>query len=120
MSSESIPAGIQQLIKKIDTREAVLTTTMQEVRDAYGSGRLGVNVREGISELLLQQGIGHIPRKLPAYQDQPVRLYRLGSPVGKLIQAALKVSDRNDEVLRRAAAGDASKVLQKVRELVCT
>lgn len=120
MNGESVPAGMHELVKRIDGQEGVLTTTMGEVRDAYGSERLGVNVRNGIHELLLRLGIGHYPARLPSYQSEVVRLFRSGSPVGKLIRAALAVSTKNDAALRLAAASDPAKVLQKVRELVCS
>ena len=92
---------------------------MAILRDAYGAMRLGVHIREAISDRLKSLGIGHYPSNLPENQWSPVRLYRLGSPVAKLITAALYPSEAHDEELRTAAGGDAAAVLEKVRELVC-
>jgi hypothetical protein len=49
-----------------------------------------------------------------------VRIYRQGTPVGRLIEAVLSVSPSNDEVIRETAGSDANATLVKIRELVCT
>lgn len=119
MTDDSVPDGMRALAKKVTENGGVLTVKMQEVRDAYGSERLGRNVRSGIHDLLDQIGIGHVPKRLPVYQWKPVRLYRRSSPVGKLIRAALNPGENRDETLLKAAGGDAESILRKVRELVC-
>jgi hypothetical protein len=120
MSSDQEPkTGFAALLEKIDAHEGIFSFSMEDVRNAYGSERLGVNVRAGITQKLKRLGIGHYPRNLPEYQDQAVRLFRLGSPIEELINAALRISRGNDAILRKAAGGDAEKVLRQVRELVC-
>ena len=97
----------------------VLTVRMEDLRDAYGALRAGVNVRKDIAKKLAGVGLGHYPTELPAYQHEYVRLFTLGSPVHDLINAVLDPTEGNDEVLRSAAAGEASDVLAQVRALVC-
>lgn len=84
------------------------------------AGKLGVHVRAGISDSLRQHGLGHYPPELPNYQWDEVRIYRQGTPVGRLIEAVLSVSANNDEVIRDLAGSDASANLVKIRELVRT
>src|SRR5882724_10199055 len=111
MSSDQEPkTGFAALREKIDAHEGIYTFSMEEVRNAYGSERLGVNVRAGISQKLKRMGIGHHPRELPEYQDRSVRLFRLGSRIEELINAALRISRANDAILRKAAGGDAESV----------
>jgi hypothetical protein len=62
-----------------------------------------------------------LPDPLPAYQEQSARIYKAGTPVARIIEAAVHgVGDQADEVLREAAGGEAAEVLQKIRELVCS
>jgi hypothetical protein len=110
----------EKLLKKVDSNDGVHTTTMLALRDAYGKGRLGPHVCNGISKALAGLGLGHYPPRLPEHQDERVRLYRLGSAVGDLIEAALDVSPNQNEVLRRAASGNDADVLRQIKELVCS
>jgi hypothetical protein len=98
----------------------VLTIRMEQLRHVHGAGKLGVHVRAGISDSLRQHGLGHYPPELPNYQWDEVRIYKQGTPVGRLIEAVLSVSANNDEVVREMAGSDASATLVKIRELVCT
>ncbi len=111
--------SLDQLRQVVEENEGVLTITMEHLRDAHGAGRLGVHVRTSISKALLGRGLGHFPEELPAYQENPVRIYKLGSRVADLIDAVLKPNPDNDEQLRRAGGGDAEAVLDNIRALVC-
>ena len=111
--------NMEALDRSVDQNQGVVTLTMERVRDAHGDLRLGVHVRQSISDELRGLGIGHQPRPLPVYQEETVRLYRLGGSVAKLIDAVRNRSDENDEVLREAAGGDAADTLNKIRDLVC-
>src|SRR5436190_577148 len=99
-----VPPGLWELRKRIESRDGVLTTTMEVVRDAYGAERLGKHILEDIDRNLRRLGVEHQPRQLPASQSDTVRLYVAKSPVGRLIKAALSSSSSNDDVLRRAAS----------------
>lgn len=64
-------------------------------------------------------GLGHYPAELPDWQEHQVRIYRLGSPIADLIEAALSPGSEGDIVIREASSGDAQKTLSEIRELVC-
>jgi hypothetical protein len=94
-------------------------TEMEELRAIHGALRLGSNVRDAISEQLNAHGLGHIPAVLPSYQSEAVRIYRLGTPIGDLVQAVQRPSAAGDTLLRTVAGGDAQATIRKIRELVC-
>lgn len=103
----------------VEAHVGVLTMKMGALRDAHGVRKLGVHVRTGISEALKGAGLAHLPNPLPDYQENPVRVYKQGTPVARLISAATSPSVELDEVLRQAVGGEASEILAKIRELVC-
>jgi len=113
-------SSYKELRDLVEGNGDVLTIRMEQLRDVHGAGKLGVHVRAGISDSLRQQGLGHYPPELPNYYWDEVRIYRQGTPVGRLIEAVLSVSANNDEVVREMAGSDASATLVKIRELVCT
>jgi hypothetical protein len=113
-------SNYKELGDLVEGNAGVLTIKMEQLRDIHGAGKLGVHVRAGISDNLRQQGLGHFPPELPNYQWDEVRVYKQGTPVGRLIEAVLAVSEDNDEVIREMAGSDASATLVKIRELVCT
>ncbi|MCH7699453.1 MAG: hypothetical protein IH865_11005 [Chloroflexi bacterium] len=110
---------MDDLREAVETRDGVLTLLLEQVRDAYGAGRLGVHVRTAISKKLQGLGLGHYPDPLPTYQEEEVRLYTLGSGIADIIGAVLGPSREHDEEIRSAVGGEAAEVLEKVRELVC-
>ncbi len=112
MTKDEINSALEQ-------GENVLTLTMQEVRDAWEYAKLGIHVRRQISNDLRGMGIGHYPVKLPEYQHQPVRLYKLGTPMAQIIEAVLNPSTEQDQELRQMAVGDARATLDAVKALVC-
>jgi hypothetical protein len=110
---------LEELKDLVESSGGVLTVDMEDVRDAYGAGRLGVHVRLNISKALNGLGLGHYPPALPDRQWQPIRVYKLGSPAADFIGAVLDPSEDNDEVIREAAGGEAAQTLEQIRELVC-
>lgn len=111
--------ALSDIAADVDRHEGVLTLSMWQVRDAYGAGRLGVNVCANISDELENLGLQHIPSQVPSDQWAQIRLWKPKSAVGKLIHAARKPGHEYDERLRQAAAGEANLILAKVKELVC-
>jgi hypothetical protein len=111
---------IAELKEVVVANDNVLTVTMQDLRDAYGALRLGVNVRNDITKRLAGNGLGHYPTHLPAYQHEAVRLFTLGSAVADLIQAALTPGEEHDELLRSKAESEAAMIVEKIRALVCS
>jgi hypothetical protein len=108
-----------EIARRLDDSGGLYVTRMEELREAHEAGRLGVNVRYAISDRLRSRGIGHLPAELPSYQEDEVRLYRLGDPIGKVIDAVINPSEPGDQVLRQSVGSTATDILARVRELVC-
>lgn len=102
----------------IDNDSGIHTTVMGVLREAHGVGKLGVNVRQAISDELASRGIGTIPAELPSYQEEEVRLYRLGSTTAKVIGAVTKPSAAGDKALRDSTGTDSQAIVKQIRELV--
>lgn len=111
--------SLNDIKARVEANGNVDTLRMDEVRDAYGAGRLGVHVRANISKALQGMGLGHYPAVLPDSQYAHVRIYKLGSPVADLIDAVLNPGPDGDEHIRELAGGNANDLLAQVRELVC-
>ncbi len=71
-----------QIKEDVEKNGDVLTVTMGKLRDTHGVARSGRIVVEEISNTLIGMGLGHVPQKLPMYQDELVRLYKRGTPAG--------------------------------------
>lgn len=109
---------VKQIVEK---NGDVVTFTMEHLRDAHGVSKLGVNVVREISSALAGMGLGHIPQELPTYQNEQVRVYKNGTPVGELISTVLTTGEQNDSKLRSkfgTSRVDHAAILQKIRELV--
>lgn len=106
---------------RVRANDNVLTMKMSDLKDAVGAGRLGIYVRERITESLRAKGLGHVG-PLPENQWSEVRLYKLGTPVGRLIEAVQTPGTSGDEVILEAVAGErgeAGKLVEEIRKLVC-
>lgn len=109
---------VKQIVEKNGN---VVTLTMEQLREAHGAARLGVNVREEISSALAGMGLRHVPEVLPSYQNEQVRVFKNGTPVGDLIATVLMPGQQNDSKLvsQFAQKGvDYASILQKIKELV--
>jgi hypothetical protein len=109
---------IKQIVEKNGN---VVTLTMEQLRDAHGASKLGVNVRAEISSTLAGMGLGHVPEELPFYQNEQVRVYKNGTPVGDLIATVLMPGQQNDSKLINQFAqtgADYAAIVQKIKELV--
>lgn len=107
------------LRKQVEADSGLYTTTMEELREIEGAGRLGQHVRAAISGNIGANGMGHLPEVLPAYQQQEVRIFRLGTPLADVVGAVLTPSTPGDQVLRQVGTADAQEVIKKIRQLVC-
>jgi len=112
-------ADIAALRTAVEQNGGILTVQAYEVRDAHGAQRLGRLIRERIGKELAGEGLGTYPKALPEWATDPVRVYRLGSPVADLIEAVERPSEAGDEVIRDAVGGDANQTLDQIRQLVC-
>ena len=82
-----------------------LKVTALDLRDADGAKRLGANVRERIASQLEGHGIGFFPgSELPDGQYNEVYLYRIDSPLGVLVRAVTKPTERGIKALTAAAS----------------
>jgi hypothetical protein len=107
--------------KSVEKNGNVTTVTMQQLRDAHGSEKLGVNVRAEISSTLAGMGLGHVPQDLPSYQHEQVRVYKHGTPIGDLIDTVLTPGQQNDSKLTHQVGDtgvDYAVIIQKIRDLV--
>lgn len=114
--------NLDEIKQAVEASQHVLTLSMEELRDAYGAGRLGEHVRANISKKLNGLGLGHVPEDLPKNYWDPIRVYKLGSKVADLIDAVLKPSKEHDDEIRQALGGEKAElmdVLDRIRELVC-
>ena len=110
-----------EIKEEVEKNGDVVTLTMEKLRDAHGSGKLGVHVRAEISSALAGVGLGHVPRELPTYQHEQVRLYKNGTPIADLITTVLNPGQQNDEKLTAKVSAketDYASIIQKVREIV--
>jgi hypothetical protein len=115
MTYES-PEALRQAV--IDNG-GVLTVRVGDVRDAFNFGRLGVHVRSEISKKLNGLGIAHFPADVPDWQERPLRLYRMGTPIADLIDAVIEPSPIHDDELKSAVSGGDADVVNQIRALVC-
>jgi hypothetical protein len=111
-------ASPEEIRKAVEASADVLTLPMETVRDAFKYDRLGRNVRSLISEQLEGLGLGHYPSELPDRQWIPVRLFKLGSPMADLIDAALHPSEEHDQEMRNAVTRGDSETLKKIKALL--
>ncbi len=110
-----------EIKKRVEANDNVITLQMVELRDAAGRDKLGVNVRSEISSIIAGMGLGHVPKELPSYQHESVRLYKRGTPIGDLIETVLTPGEQNDRKLREqfsSSSIDYAKIIEQIRELV--
>lgn len=105
----------------VENNGNVQTVTMETLRNVHGSAKLGVHVRTEIGSRLAGMGLGHVPKALPTYQHEPVRLYKRGTPVGDLIETVLAPGEQNDKKLVDQL-GDSdvkyAETIEQIRDLV--
>jgi len=117
---ENMAKNLEEIKAEVVRAGGLRTYPMRDVRDAAGIVKLGgVNVKQ-ISEDLADLGLAHFPNPLPTNQDGRARLYVKGTPVGKVIDAAVNLSDKNDTYLRNVADNSGSEeIIKRIRALVC-
>lgn len=114
-------ASWDEIKKEVEENGSVLTVTMETLREAADALKIGVNVQATIMKELAGVGLGHIPPQLPNYQDELVRLYKQGTPLGDLINMVLKPGKQRDAKLIEKFGGeppDYASIVEAVREIV--
>jgi hypothetical protein len=119
LRSITVARSYEDLKDAVKANDGVCEVTMGDLKAIEGAGRLGVRVLTSISRELSAHGLGHLPPDLPGDQQQPVRLYLLGSPVDDIVRAVLHPCDQGDRILRDIATSEAQDKLRMIRELVC-
>lgn len=76
-----------ELLRAVDEGNGLNRVTMATLRELEGAERLGKHVLTAIATKLSQLGLGHLPEDLPNRQDQPVMLYKVGTPAADTIRA---------------------------------
>lgn len=110
--------NIEKVKVAVDNNGGILTVEMSSLRDAYGAGKLGVNVVAAISEELSSYGVRHWPQSLPAKQWESVRLYKAGSPLSKIIELLDNYEDGVDERLIEITTDNAREKIDQVRKIL--
>lgn len=80
-----------------------------------------MNVRAEIGSRLAGMGLGHVPKSLPTFQHEPVRLYKRGTPAGDLIETMLAPGEQNDrKLVEQLGESDVkyAEVIEQIRDLV--
>ena len=95
------------LSQRVQSSGGILSITMQELRNIAQSDRLGPHVIKDIASSLTRVALGHIPQVLPKQQNELVRLYKRGTPIGAIIDSILTPSEEKDgEILQSIKLGD--------------
>lgn len=75
------------LLTAVENNQGIHRVTVETLRQLEGRQRVGKHILKEIEDKLRTLGLGHLPRELPNRQQQPVLLYRLGTPASDVIQA---------------------------------
>ncbi|MEI6622366.1 MAG: hypothetical protein WCP28_10710 [Actinomycetes bacterium] len=126
MTAKGTPDPWASLKAKIEAQQGLAEVTLGELRAAAGYGKLGRYVLDEIRNKLAGEGLGAFPATILDYetnaelsQTQAVRIYKQGSPVGKIVAAIERPSRHGDAWIRRVANEDAGEKLAQIRALVC-
>lgn len=107
-----------ELKQKVEDDGGVTTLNMAELRDIHKVKKLGVHVRDNISQQLRSVGLGHIPVELPSNQENEVRLYGLGTDIAKLCDAVIRPGAANDATIRSAVSNGGPGLIDRLKELI--
>ena len=111
--------NFEQIASHVRTQGGIVTLTMESLRDAHGAGKLGKHVLKGIENDLAGNGLGYLPKALPGYANESVRLYTLGSRFAVFLSHMDDYSGEADDRLREFFNDDLAKTIQSIKELVC-
>lgn len=115
------PKTWDEIRDAVDAGQGVATLWALSLRNAYGAGRLTLRINGEISSELRARGLGHVPSEighLPTEQWEWVRVYDSTKPIGRIIEAAQRPGEQDDQRLREGINGDAADILKAVRALV--
>ena len=107
-------------------QDSLIVTTLGELREMLEYKKLGTRVLAAIAGTLRASGLGYFPVRILDSNEMPrqweeIRVYAKGSAVGKLIDAVLEPSEKNDTYLLEASNAEdaqAAQILDQIRTLV--
>lgn len=98
--------------------EGITVVQMHTLRAAAKWERLTLRALEAIEDELRKRALGCYPRLLEDRHAE-VRIYKIGTPLGNLVESVIKPSDRGDNLLREVASNSNQELIRKIRMLVC-
>jgi hypothetical protein len=109
--------NFDQLADLVEDDDLVVVQ-MQNLRAAAKWDRLTMGALDAITDELRQRALGVYPG-LTQNRHEEVRVYRIGTPIGNLVESVIKPSDQGDKRLREAATNSGQELIRKIRGLVC-
>lgn len=101
------------LRERVADAGGVLTLSMKELKDSFGAGRLGKQVRARIVEGLHYYQL-FFTGELPNDERADLRIYLRGTKVGRILDAAGTLGVAADQQLRDFAYGDTKSEVDKL------
>lgn len=109
----------EALAREVRESDGALDVEMRRLRDIYGAGRNGSNVRAEITRELAGHGLGHLPAELPPNQEQHVVLYNLGTAAAEVITALTRPpSGHVATAMRRLNSSRAEDQVERIRSIL--
>ncbi len=113
-------------LESLVEEDRLVIATLGDLREMLNYKKLGSRVLEEIAASLRARGLGYFPQAVLDYNPAPrqgdaIRIYGKGSAVGKLIDAVLEPSEKNDTYLLEASSAEdaqAAQILDQIRTLV--
>ncbi len=100
------------------SQEDIVVVQMQTLRSAAKWDRLTPGAVEAIADELRRRALWVYP-ELSQDRWREVRVYKIGTPIGSLVESVTDPSEAGDRRLREAATNAGQEILQKIRGLVC-
>ncbi|RIK08225.1 MAG: hypothetical protein DCC49_09180 [Acidobacteria bacterium] len=98
--------------------EGLAVVQMHSLRTAAKWDRLTARTLEAIKDELRKRALGVYPGLSEDRHDE-VRIYKIGTPLGNLIESVINPSEQGDRRLQEAATNSAQELIRQIRVLVC-
>lgn len=116
----------EDISRKVEEKGGVATFHAQALREAQGAGRLTERINSEIQRSLLGMGLATVPNAaylMPTNQWDVVRVYKVDSSVGRVIDAILSLdsldrAEEADALIVSSVGGNATQLLQKIRDVL--
>ena len=116
----------EDIAQKVEENGGVVTFRAQVLREAQKAGRLTERINTEIQRSLAGVGLATVPKEaylMPTNQWELVRVYKVDSGVGRVIDAVFTLdnqdrADAADTLIASSVGGNATQLLQKIRDLL--